>query len=173
MSETLAALRHLERAVTAAGGIVLRYGGFYGSRDDAQLELVRKRRFPIVGDGNGIWSFVHLDDAAAATLLALERGASGVDNIVDDDPAPVREWLARAGRLDRREAAAPRPALAGAARRGRGRRRPHDRDPRRLEREGQAGARLDASVPQLATGVRRDLRGLSGNWPTARLSSGG
>jgi 2-alkyl-3-oxoalkanoate reductase len=93
MSETLAGLRHLERAVTAAGGIALRYGGFYGSRDDAQLELVRKRRFPIVGDGNGIWSFVHLDDAAAATVLALERGAPGVYNIVDDDPAPVREWL--------------------------------------------------------------------------------
>jgi 2-alkyl-3-oxoalkanoate reductase len=93
MSETLAAIRHLERAVTDADGIVLRYGGFYGSPDDAQLELVRRRRFPIVGDGGGVWSFVHLDDAAAATVLALERGEAGIYNIVDDEPAPVREWL--------------------------------------------------------------------------------
>jgi 2-alkyl-3-oxoalkanoate reductase len=93
MSETLAAIRHLEAAVVGAGGLVLRYGGFYGSPDDAQLELVRKRRFPIVGDGGGIWSFVHLDDAAAATVLALERGEPGVHNVVDDEPAPVREWL--------------------------------------------------------------------------------
>src|ERR687892_1301503 len=93
MSESLAAIRHLERLVTGAGGLALRYGGFYGSPDDAQLELVRKRRFPIVGDGGGIWSFVHLDDAAAATVLALERGDPGIYNIVDDDPAPVREWL--------------------------------------------------------------------------------
>ena len=93
MRETLAAIRHLEQAVTDAGGIALRYGGFYGSPDDAQLELVRKRRFPIVGDGGGIWSFVHLDDAAAATVLALERGTPGIYNVVDDEPAPVREWL--------------------------------------------------------------------------------
>jgi nucleoside-diphosphate-sugar epimerase len=93
MRETLAALRHLEEAVVGAGGLALRYGGFYGSPDDAQLELVRKRRFPIVGDGDGIWSFVHLDDAAAATVLALERGDPGIYNIVDDEPAPVREWL--------------------------------------------------------------------------------
>ena len=93
MRETLAAIRHLEEAVVAAGGIVLRYGGFYGSPADAQLELVRRRRFPLVGDGGGIWSFVHLDDAADATVLALERGAPGVYNVVDDDPAPVREWL--------------------------------------------------------------------------------
>ena len=93
MRETLGAIRHVERLVTGAGGLALRYGGFYGSPDDAQLELVRKRRFPIVGDGGGIWSFVHLDDAAAATVLALERGAPGVYNIVDDEPAPVREWL--------------------------------------------------------------------------------
>ena len=93
MRETHSAIRHLEREVTGAGGIVLRYGGFYGSPDDAQLGPVRKRRFPIVGDGGGIWSFVHLDDAAAATVLALERGAPGIYNVVDDEPAPVREWL--------------------------------------------------------------------------------
>jgi 2-alkyl-3-oxoalkanoate reductase len=93
MRETLAAIRHLEDAVVGAGGIVLRYGGFYGSPTDAQLELVRKRRLPIVGDGGGIWSFVHLEDAAAATVLALEQRAPGIYNIVDDEPAPVREWL--------------------------------------------------------------------------------
>ena len=93
MRDTLDAIRHLEEAVVAAGGIVLRYGGLYGSPVDAQLELVRKRRFPIVGDGGGIWSFVHLDDAATATALALENGAPGIYNVVDDEPAPVREWL--------------------------------------------------------------------------------
>jgi nucleoside-diphosphate-sugar epimerase len=93
MGETLAAIRHLEQAVTEAGGIALRYGGFYGSAEDAQLELVRKRRFPIVGDGGGIWSFVHLEDAAAATVLALERGDPAIYNVVDDEPAPVREGL--------------------------------------------------------------------------------
>lgn len=93
MSETLAAIRQQEEAVVAAGGLALRYGGFYGSPEDAQLDLVRKRRFPIVGDGGGIWSFVHLDDAAAATVLAVERGEPGIYNVVDDDPAPVREWL--------------------------------------------------------------------------------
>jgi nucleoside-diphosphate-sugar epimerase len=93
MSETLEAIRHLEDAVTAAGGAALRYGGFYGSPEDPQVELVRKRRFPIVGDGDGVSSFVHLEDAAAATALALEQGASGIYNVVDDEPAPVREWL--------------------------------------------------------------------------------
>jgi nucleoside-diphosphate-sugar epimerase len=93
MSETLGALRHLEQSVTDAGGIALRYGGFYGSPDDAQIELVRKGRFPIVGEGGGITSFIHLDDAAAATVLAVERGQPGIYNVVDDDPAPVREWL--------------------------------------------------------------------------------
>jgi 2-alkyl-3-oxoalkanoate reductase len=93
MQETLAAIRYQEDAVIGAGGIALRYGGFYGSPDDSLLELVRERKFPIVGDGNGVWSFVHLEDAAAATALAVERGEPGVYNVVDDEPAPVREWL--------------------------------------------------------------------------------
>jgi nucleoside-diphosphate-sugar epimerase len=93
MRASHAAIRHLERAVLAAGGTVLRYGGFYGSPDDVQLEAVRKRQFPIVGDGGGVWSFVHFDDAAAATVLAVERGMPGIFNVVDDEPAPVREWL--------------------------------------------------------------------------------
>jgi 2-alkyl-3-oxoalkanoate reductase len=93
MRETLAAIRHLEQAVVDAGGVALRYGGFYGSPDDPQVELVRKRRFPIVGDGDGILSFVHLDDAVAATALALEDGGAGIYNVVDDEPAPTREVL--------------------------------------------------------------------------------
>jgi 2-alkyl-3-oxoalkanoate reductase len=95
---SLAAIRHVESAVTAANGIVLRYGGFYGpgtglERSGEQLEAVRKRQFPLVGDGRAVWSFVHIDDAAAATVIALERGRTGIYNIVDDDPAPVAEWL--------------------------------------------------------------------------------
>jgi nucleoside-diphosphate-sugar epimerase len=93
MRETLDAIEHLERRVTDAGGTVLRYGGLYGAPDDVQVELVRKRRFPIVGDGGGVWSFVHLDDAASATVLAVEQGDVGIYNVVDSDPAPVSEWL--------------------------------------------------------------------------------
>jgi nucleoside-diphosphate-sugar epimerase len=97
----VAALRHLEEAVLGAEwteGIVLRYGGFYGpgtsmARGGEQFELVRKRKFPIVGDGGGVWSFVHIADAAEATLAAIEHGHRGVYNVVDDDPAPVAKWL--------------------------------------------------------------------------------
>ena len=88
-----AAMRHLDEAVTAAGGIALRYGGFYGAANDGLVPAVRKRQFPIVGDGGGMMSFIHLDDAAAATVLALEDGRPGIYNITDDEPAPVRDWL--------------------------------------------------------------------------------
>jgi 2-alkyl-3-oxoalkanoate reductase len=91
--ETNAAMRHLDRAVTDAGGVVLRYGGFYGAVNDGLIEPVRKRQFPVVGDGGGVMSFIHLDDAAAAAVLALEHDGPGLYNIVDDEPAPVREWL--------------------------------------------------------------------------------
>ena len=90
--ETNAAMRHLDEAVTRAGGIALRYGGFYAA-DDGMIAPVRKRQFPIVGDGAGVLSFIHLDAAAAATAHALDHGKPGIYNIVDDDPAPVREWL--------------------------------------------------------------------------------
>jgi 2-alkyl-3-oxoalkanoate reductase len=93
MRETSAAMNYLDEAVTAAGGIALRYGIFYGAANDGIIEPVRKRQFPIVGDGGGFSSFVHLDDAAAATVLALEHDGPAVYNIVDDEPAPVREWL--------------------------------------------------------------------------------
>jgi nucleoside-diphosphate-sugar epimerase len=92
--ESLAAIRHVEQAVPAAGGLVLRYGNFYGpGASDELVELVRKRRLPVIGDGAGIWSWIHLDDAAAATVVALERGDPGVYNVTDDEPAPVSEWL--------------------------------------------------------------------------------
>jgi 2-alkyl-3-oxoalkanoate reductase len=99
--ETLKAIEYLERAVTQTPGIegiALRYGNFYGPGTDIAVggsiaEQVRKGRLPIVGDGAGIWSFSHTDDAAAAAMAAAERGAPGVYNIVDDDPAPVAVWL--------------------------------------------------------------------------------
>jgi nucleoside-diphosphate-sugar epimerase len=101
MRESLAAIRHLEEAVLGARwteGIVLRYGAFYGpgtsmAPDGEQSELVRRRKFPLVGDGGGVWSYVHIADAAEATVAAVEHGRRGVYNIVDDDPAPVAEWL--------------------------------------------------------------------------------
>ncbi len=101
MRETLAAIRHLEQAVVGADwteGIVLRYGAFYGpgtslAPGQEQFELVRQRKFPVVGDGGGVWSFIHVADAAQATVAAIEHGRRGVYNVVDDDPAPVAEWL--------------------------------------------------------------------------------
>jgi nucleoside-diphosphate-sugar epimerase len=97
------AIRYLEEAVTgcdAVEGVVLRYGAFYGAgtglSDDPEAFLtkaVRGRRFPIIGDGGGIWSHVHIEDAASATVAALDNGAPGLYNVVDDEPAPVREWL--------------------------------------------------------------------------------
>jgi nucleoside-diphosphate-sugar epimerase len=88
------ALRHLEDVVVKAGGAALRYGSLYGpGAIDDQVELVRKRQFPLVGGGTGYTSWVHLDDAASATVLALEQKATGVFNIVDDEPAPVSQWL--------------------------------------------------------------------------------
>jgi 2-alkyl-3-oxoalkanoate reductase len=93
MREASAAMRHLDQAVTDAGGIALRYGGFYGAANDGLIEPVRKRQFPIVGDGGGFFSFIHLDDAAAATVLALDHDGPAIYNIVDDEPAPIREWL--------------------------------------------------------------------------------
>jgi 2-alkyl-3-oxoalkanoate reductase len=99
--ETLGAILHLEAVTTGTAGIeglALRYGGFYGpgnalGKGGVMLEAVAKRQMPLVGAGTGIWSFIHIDDAAQATALAVDRGASGIYNIVDDEPAPVSEWL--------------------------------------------------------------------------------
>jgi 2-alkyl-3-oxoalkanoate reductase len=150
MSESIAALRHLESAVGAVDGIALRYGSFYGLPDDPQLEVVRKRQFPIVGDGGGVWSFVHFEDAAAATVLALERGAPGVYNVVDDEPAPVREWL---------------PALAEAI----GAKPPH-RVPRAIARllGGEAGIALMTQVRGASNAKARRELGWTLRYPSWR-----
>jgi nucleoside-diphosphate-sugar epimerase len=106
---TLEAILYLERAVTGMPpieGLVLRYGGFYGPGTSLQLDppagehidAIRDRKFPIVGGGGGVWSFVHIEDAAEATVIAIERGAPGTYNIVDDEPAAVRDWLPGAAR---------------------------------------------------------------------------
>ena len=91
--QSFAAMTYLEQAVTDFGGIVLRYGVFYGAANDGLIEPVRKRQYPIVGDGGGITSWIHLEDAAAATVIALEKDSPTIYNIVDDEPATVREWL--------------------------------------------------------------------------------
>ena len=100
---SLEAIRHLEEAVTGAGwteGVVLRYGGFYGpgtsfsvKPEGEHVAMIRKRKFPVVGNGAGVWSFIHIQDAAAATVAAVEHGERGIYNVVDDEPAPVSEWL--------------------------------------------------------------------------------
>jgi nucleoside-diphosphate-sugar epimerase len=103
MRATHDAIRYVEDAVIGAEwteGVILRYGGFYGPGtsfslrpDGESVELIRKRKFPIVGNGAGVWSFIHIEDAASATVAAVEHGARGIYNVVDDDPAPVAEWL--------------------------------------------------------------------------------
>jgi 2-alkyl-3-oxoalkanoate reductase len=106
VEEGVAALRHVEDAVTGiswADGIVLRYGGFYGAGTGltapVMAELIRKRRFPIVGGGGGVWSMVHITDAASATVAAIERGKPGIYHVADDEPAPVREVLLELARV--------------------------------------------------------------------------
>jgi nucleoside-diphosphate-sugar epimerase len=91
--ESWAAMDDLDRTVTKAGGIILRYGVFYGAANDGLIEPVRKRQYPIVGNGGGFTCWIHLEDAAAATVLALEQDGPAIYNVVDDEPAPVREWL--------------------------------------------------------------------------------
>jgi nucleoside-diphosphate-sugar epimerase len=96
--ETIASIKYLEERVVTAGGIALRYGGFYGpgtslAAGAEMVEAVRKRMFPVVGNGAGLVSYIHIEDAARATLAAIERGEPGIYNIVDDEPAPPSEWL--------------------------------------------------------------------------------
>jgi nucleoside-diphosphate-sugar epimerase len=94
--ESMAAIQFLERAVTEAPltGIVLRYGNFYGpGASESMVKVIRARQMPIIGKGTGVWSLTHVDDAASATVAAVERGTAGIYNVVDDDPAPVAEWL--------------------------------------------------------------------------------
>lgn len=91
--QTNIAMNHLDEAVTKAGGIALRYGGFYGAPNDGLVKPVRRGWMPIVGDGHGFMSFIHVADAAAATVLALDHDGPAIYNIVDDEPAPMRDWL--------------------------------------------------------------------------------
>ena len=123
LREALDAIRHLERAVTAvtwAEGIVLRYGTFYGpgtgisaDPEASMIKPVRKRRFPLVGDAGGVWSFVHIVDAAVATIEAVEHGAAGIYQVVDDEPAPVSEWLPELARVLRARAPRRLPSWLG------------------------------------------------------------
>jgi nucleoside-diphosphate-sugar epimerase len=91
--QMFAAMAHVDETAVAAGGIALRYGGFYGEADDAMVAAVRKRQFPLIGSGAGVMSFIHAEDAAAATVLALDAEGPAIYNVTDDDPAPMREWL--------------------------------------------------------------------------------
>jgi nucleoside-diphosphate-sugar epimerase len=101
MSRTLEAIRYLEDTVLGdehVEGVALRYGGFYGpgtmlGEGGDMLDQLRKRKLPIIGDGEGVWSFIHVDDGAAATVLAMTQGAPGIYNVADDEPAPVKVWL--------------------------------------------------------------------------------
>lgn len=107
MKQSFEAIVHLERAVVGADwteGVVLRYGGFYGpgtnmGRGGEMVDMVRKRRFPLIGQAGGVWSFVHIEDAAEATVIAVERATRGIYNIVDDEPAAVAEWLPTVARV--------------------------------------------------------------------------
>jgi nucleoside-diphosphate-sugar epimerase len=100
MRETEDAMAYLDRVVTEAGGIALRYGGFYGDPNDTTLiDAVRARKFPIVGSGEGVSSFIHLDDAADATVLALDHEGPAIYHIVDDEPAPIKVWLPELARI--------------------------------------------------------------------------
>ena len=166
LRHTLEAIRYLERAVTGSRnpeGIVLRYGAFYGHDtgmfDRSMVEQIRRRRVPLIGDGNGWWSFVHVDDAAAATAKAVERGKAGnIYNIVDDEPAPVREWLPALAEM--LGAKPPFRVPAWIARIARGRTPGCDDDARagRIERKSQAGARMDARTSDMAPRVCRARR---------------
>lgn len=99
-----AAVGELERQTLDAGGIVLRYGFFYGpgtayDRDGQQIELIRKRQMPVIGKGDGHFPFIHIEDAASATVAAIERGKAGVYNVVDDEPAAMRDWVPHVAQL--------------------------------------------------------------------------
>ena len=153
---SIAAIGHLEQAVASSRleGLLLRYGSLYGpgtAMANEFAELIGKRKLPIVGGGGGVWSFLHLDDAATATLAAIEGGAPGIYNVVDDEPAPVSEWLPYlASCLGAPGSPSSRPGLDRPVPDRRGRRLDDDADPRLVEREGQAGPRLGTRVAELA-----------------------
>ncbi|WP_245933538.1 NAD-dependent epimerase/dehydratase family protein [Arthrobacter livingstonensis] len=148
------AIHHLEDVMVKAGGTVLRYGSLYGpGAIEDQVTLVRKRQYPLVGGGTGYNSWVHLDDAAGATVLAVEQRAQGVFNIVDDEPAPGRRVAALSGAVCGRETAHAAPRLAGQAA-GRGHGGYDDRGARLLQRQGEARTRLGTALPVVAPGLQ-------------------
>jgi 2-alkyl-3-oxoalkanoate reductase len=161
LRSSLEAIRHVEQAVTGIGwadGLVLRYGGFYGPGTSVSLDpeaamakVVRRRQFPLVGDGGGVWSFVHIEDAAAATAAAVERGPGGIYHVVDDEPAPVREWL---------------PVLAGALGAG-----PPRRLPRWLGRllAGEAATVMMTEIRGAANAKAKRVLGWEPRYPSWRL----
>ncbi len=165
-SRSIEALHELESTVTRTEGIdgvVLRYGFFYGPgssyADDGHFAReVRKRRLPVVGKGSGVFSWIHVDDAAAATVAAMEHGAPGIYNVVDDDPAPLREWVP--AYAEAVGAKPPRRVPAWLARLLAGRYTASMATTlrRRLQREGQGATRLAAALRELAAGLPRGAR---------------
>ena len=158
LREMLVAIRHLEDAVTGAGwteGLVLRYGNFYGpgtsmAPDGEHFETIRNRKFPLVGSGAGVWSFVHIEDAAEATVAAVERGNRGIYNIVDDEPAAVAEWLPALAQRLGCQTSATGPPVAGAVACWRGRCCHADRGPGGIEHKGEARVGLAPESSELA-----------------------
>ena len=154
--QSVAAIRHVEEAVTRTpGGIVLRYGGFYGPGNalgagGELLEMVRQRKLPVVGGGTGIWSFVHIDDAVDATVLAIVGDQTGLFNIVDDEPAPVSSWLPYLAEAIGAKPPTTPAGVAGQAAARRAWRLADDADPGLVECQGEARARLVTAVRELA-----------------------
>ena len=171
------AITYVDKTVPleAPEGIVLRYGTFYGpGASDPLVEMVRKRQLPVIGGGTGVWSFTEITDAAAATIAAVVYGAPGIDNVVDDDPAPVAEWLPYLAQVAGAKPPLPVPAWLGRLLAGQIRRGPDDQLARILQREGQETARLGAAVPELAGGVPclgPRMRPVAGGRSTGRCCS--
>ena len=158
MRKGQAAMRYLDETVPAAGGVVLRYGVFYGADNDGLIEPVRKRQFPIVGDGGGVSSWIHLDDAAAGDRAGPRTRRDRHLQHRRRRARPDTRMAAGARGSPRRQAAPPLPRLARAAVRRRDRGDDGNRVPRRVEREGQARARVEAAASELAGGLRGRLR---------------
>ncbi len=140
-------------------GVVLRYGTLYGSGTafgigGTYLEAIHKRRFPLVGDGGGVWSFVHIDDVATATATVVAAAIAGVYNIVDDEPAAVHAWLPALAEAIGAKPPLRLPSWLGRLAAGEGGRGDDDSGARCLERQGQAGCPLAAAVPKLARGLQ-------------------
>ncbi len=174
---SLEAIRYLERTVVDAApltGLALRYGSLYGpgtSMAQEYAELIRKRKLPIVGGGAGVWSFIHVDDAATATVAAVERGGERRLQRRRRRPRARLRMVAVPRRAPGRKAAEARPGVAGALRDRRGRDLDDDADPRLVEREGEGGARLGAALEELARGLPARVRRFGGRGGQSRERS--